>query len=101
MVITSSSGADRVNEQLVSNLLPVTELPTVVQTAKTSLRRKSDIQSYTKERSTEVPPFILREGRIFTFSDLHDEDNPLQQAIEIKTLHGSMMTIGDAGLSRC
>jgi hypothetical protein len=88
VVITSSSGADRINEQLVSNLLPVTELPTVVQTAKTSLRHKSEIQTYTKDtKKKEEPPFILREGCMFTFSDLHDIDNPLQQAIEINSLH--------------
>jgi hypothetical protein len=84
VVITGSNAADAVNEQLVSNLLPVTGLPTVVQVAETPLRKKSGIKKYTGEQNP--PPFILRSGRLFTFSDLHDISNPLQNAIDVKTL---------------
>ncbi len=83
-VISSSNAADAVTEQLVANLLPVTSLPTVVQVAETAMRKKSDIRKYTE--SKDVPPFILREKNVFTFSDLHDSTNPLQNAIDIKTL---------------
>lgn len=38
VVITSSVGADRIQERLVSNLLPVVELPQTVFSAETSLR---------------------------------------------------------------
>jgi len=38
VVITSSVGADRIQERLVSNLLPVVELPQMVFSAETSLR---------------------------------------------------------------
>jgi hypothetical protein len=38
VVITSSVGADRTQELLVSNLLPVVELPQTVFSAETSLR---------------------------------------------------------------
>src|ERR1035437_1305010 len=85
VVITSSNGPDIITEQLVTNLLPVTNLPTVVQVAKTPLREKKHIKRYTKRE--DIPPFILREGCLFTFSDLHDSDNPLQSAIDMKSLH--------------
>jgi hypothetical protein len=83
VVITASNAADAVTEQLVSNLLPVSELPTVVQTASTSMRKKEEIRKFTENQTA---PFILREGALFTFSDLHDIDNPLQKAIDINTL---------------
>ncbi len=39
-VITASSGADKVQELIVTNLLPITELPLVVQSGDTSMRKK-------------------------------------------------------------
>jgi len=84
VVITGSNAADAVPEQLLSNLLPVTGLPTVVQVAETPLRKKSGLKKYTDDR--DAPPFILRNECLFTFSDLHDIDNPLQNAINVKTL---------------
>jgi hypothetical protein len=89
-VIASSTGADRVDELLITNLLPVTELPSVVQSGETSMRKKSDIGRLTE--SKQIPPFILREGKLYTFSDLHDIENPLGTAVDVKTLR-------DVGLS--
>jgi hypothetical protein len=79
-VVTASAGPDRTTERLVSNLLPVTELPVVVQVASTSIRRKSELPK------GKVPPCILREGKLYTFSDLHDIDNPLQTSIDAASL---------------
>jgi hypothetical protein len=84
VVITGSNAPDAIPEQLVSNLLPVTGLPTVVQVAGTPLREKDGVRKYTGDR--QAPPFILREKRLYTFSDLHDIENPLQNAIDVKTL---------------
>jgi hypothetical protein len=89
-VITASSGADRIEELLVTNLLPVTELPTVVQSADTSMRKKSDIGHFTKR--TDTPPFILREGKLYTFSDLHDINNPLETAVDPKTIRDVLLS---------
>jgi hypothetical protein len=89
-VITASSGADRIEELLVTNLLPVTELPTVVQSADTSMRKKSDIGQFTKR--TDTPPFILREGKLYTFSDLHDINNPLESAVDPKTIRDVLLS---------
>lgn len=66
VLITSSVGADRVTERLVSNLYRVTSLPERVYYASTKLREKREIQKYCEN----PPPFILREGKLFTFSDL-------------------------------
>jgi len=79
-IITASAGADRVQERLVSNLLPVTEVPSVVQTASTNVRRKTELPK------GHVPPCILREGKLYTFSDLHDVSNPLHDCIDAKSL---------------
>ena len=66
VLITSSVGADRVTERLVSNLYRVTDLPEKVYYAATKLREKKEINKY----CDNAPPFILREGKLFTFSDL-------------------------------
>jgi hypothetical protein len=84
-VISASNVPDVVEEQLVANLLPVTELPSVVQVADTPLRKKGAIKRYIGDR--HAPPFILRNQQLYTFSDLHDIENPLQNAIEVKSLH--------------
>lgn len=89
VVITGSNAADVVQERLVSNLLPVKALPIVVQVAKTALRKKKNLE---RELGTKnAPPFILREGNLYTFSDLHDVENPLQKVIDVKTLKDEML----------
>jgi hypothetical protein len=70
VLITSSVGADRINERLVANLFRVTSLPETVFYAATNLRKKKDINNYCEK----APPFILREGRLYTFSDLNTSD---------------------------
>jgi len=70
VLITSSVGADKVNERLVSNLYRVTSIPEKVFYASTKLRQKKEIQEYCEK----APPFILREGRLYTFCDLTNCD---------------------------
>ena len=67
VLITSSVGADRVNEKLVVNLFRVLSAPRKIFYAATKLRQKKDIQEYVES----PPPFILREGRLYTFTDLN------------------------------
>jgi hypothetical protein len=57
VVITSSVGADRVQERLVSNLMPVVELPQTVFSAETPLRSKADIPGY----SDKGGPAVIRQ----------------------------------------
>jgi hypothetical protein len=70
MLITSSVGADRINERLVSNLYRVTALPEKVYYAPTKMRKKEDVAKYCEH----APPFILREGKLYTFTDLSTSD---------------------------
>jgi TIR domain len=91
-VIAASSGADRVDELLVTNLLPVTELPQIVQSATTTMRKKSDIRQVTECKA--IPPFILREGKLYTFSDLHDINNPLLLKLMKENAEGTWVREG-------
>jgi hypothetical protein len=70
VLITSSVGADRIDEKLVANLYRVTSLPERVYHAATRLRRKEEINEY----CDKAPPFILREGKLYTFCDLDASD---------------------------
>ncbi len=81
-VITSMIEADRVSERLVSNLLPVVELPSRIYSAPTSMRLKSDFPK--SEGSPSPPPFLLRSGRLYTFDDLNDETSAFRQSVDIK-----------------
>lgn len=68
----TQESADPVEEVLLSNLLPVTQFPGTVWSAPTALRTKADLWKHLveKEARDSVPPFILRDGRIYTFADL-------------------------------
>jgi hypothetical protein len=70
-VVTSSIAPDAVNERLLSNLYPVLELPEFVYGAKTTIRKKSEINN--QPDSKDIAPFILREGKIFSFSPIFGE----------------------------
>lgn len=77
VLITSSVGADRIIERLVSNLYRVTGIPEKVYYAATRIRQKKEIHEYIEH----APPFILREGRLFTFSDLTSSENVFQSVL--------------------
>jgi hypothetical protein len=84
VVITSAVEADKVEEKLISNLLPVLELPKLVHASPTPLREKSDLKNLSVAKSH--PPFLLRSGKLFTFANLRDEDSPLRGVIEPKQI---------------
>jgi len=69
----SRQAADPVPETLISNLLPVLNLPGVVWSAPTSLKSKADLP-----QGNDLPPFILREERVYTFADLSAKDTPFK-----------------------
>jgi hypothetical protein len=79
VIITSSVGADRIPERLVSNLFPIVELPERVYCAKTRLREKADIREYSANESH--PPFLLRENKLWTFWDLRTDAGPYGEAV--------------------
>jgi len=84
VIITSSVGADRVQERLVSNLFPVVELPESVFSAKTELREKADIHKYSDKVSH--PAFILREGRLWSFVNFRAEAELFGTAVKRDTI---------------
>jgi hypothetical protein len=84
VVITSSGGADRVSERIVSNLFPIVELPERVFSAKTPLREKGDILEYSTNKSH--PPFLLRENRLWTFADLRNGAALFGEAVLTQTV---------------
>jgi hypothetical protein len=86
VVITSSQGADRVRERVVSNLLPVLELPEYVFSAETPLRDKKDLHRYVGEES-HPPPCLLRDGRLWTFGNLRDQPDLFGSAIRPTTVN--------------
>lgn len=85
MVITSSVGADRVRERIVSNLFPVVELPDQVFSGETPLRNKSDIQQYSAEE--HPPAFLLREGRLWTFANISSGSHAFGSAIRPRSVN--------------
>jgi TIR domain len=84
IIITSSVCADRVNERIVSNLFPVIELPDQVFSADTPLRDKADIHRYSDD--VTHPPFVLRDGRLWTFSNLKNKSEPFGRATDAGTI---------------
>ncbi|MFT3840765.1 MAG: toll/interleukin-1 receptor domain-containing protein [Myxococcaceae bacterium] len=70
---TARQDPDSVHDTLVSNLLPVCDMPRVIWSAKTTLGTKSDLPP-----GNDLPPFIIREGKIFTFADLSSASSPFR-----------------------
>lgn len=73
-----ASEPDILDEQLHTNLFPVTHLPLVIWSAPTTFRQKSDIF---KKLKGNMPSFILRENRLYTFANLSKKDNKLRLVI--------------------
>jgi hypothetical protein len=60
-----------VQERLISNLLPVTKLPKFLYFAPT---RRKDAQGIRREIDGFVPPFTVVDGRLYSLSNLFDEN---------------------------
>ncbi len=67
-------------KNFISNLLEVVTLPEQVWHAATSARRVREVWEGTG--ADTLPAFLLSEDRLFSFSDLTDEANPLASQIE-------------------
>lgn len=71
-------------EWLYSNLLPIEEHPAIIYSA-SSLYRSSD-QVRALLHDTYKPPFIPKEKRLWTFSDLTQLDCPLRRACDVNQI---------------
>jgi hypothetical protein len=65
-----------VQERLISNLLPVTKLPKFLYFAPT---RRKDAQGIRREIDGFVPPFTVTEGKLYTLSNLFDQNCVLRK----------------------
>jgi hypothetical protein len=73
---------DKVEEVLLSNLLPVESLPAQIWSAETEARKKSDVLAL-----LEHPPgFILKEERLYTFENLKSTTALLRKAVNLQTI---------------
>jgi hypothetical protein len=81
-LVEESWQPDKVNDLLLSNLLPALSLPRNIAGAATELRTKKAVW----EKVGDAPPFILRDGRLFTFSNLSGSDNPFSEIIDKRTI---------------
>ncbi len=74
---------DNVREKLTSNLFRVEKLPEVVWSACTEYAEKKSVYKYYDEKGVkDIPPFILKEKKVFTFSDLTVQENVLREIID-------------------
>jgi hypothetical protein len=72
---------DPVREEIYGNLLPVKDLPEYLWSAPTQFTSGHGIWRYFGPKRA-IPPYILKEGRIFTFADLTNENNPFVGVFE-------------------
>lgn len=85
----------------VSNLLEVLALPPVVWHGGTDARAPGPVWKATG--ATDLPPFILRDKRLYTFSDLTDRANPLSGVVDrgdVEELSLGEFTDGEEGERR-
>ena len=74
-------------ETLYSSLLPITHVPSIVYSASTPYNEsqyemvKRQHVIYPKNRN-QLTPFLLRDGRLFTFYDLRKGSHPFRAAID-------------------
>lgn len=82
-VLNTKAAPDKINETLWFNLFPVDELPDCIYNAFTSYREPREVYDYIRKmmqsmgiRNYEIPPFILVDKKIYSFSPF-EETNPL------------------------
>ena len=71
----------------MSNLLPVSDYPATIWSAPTSAREPKDVWS----KIENSPAFILREGRLYAFSDLSDAKSPFRDVISRGAVKGDQI----------
>jgi hypothetical protein len=77
----STPSSLNVQEWLYSNLLPIVEHPTIIYSAPSPHRNRSQIRALMHD--TYTPPFVPKEKRLWTFSDLTQPDCPLRRACDV------------------
>ncbi len=75
---------DNIRETLYINLLKVQHLPETIWSASTEFGYKREV--FEALQREDLPPFILKEKKLFTFSDLNNEENPLREIIDVSMI---------------
>jgi hypothetical protein len=80
--VDASTGTARPAQPSVylhANLFEVLEVPAVVWSASSALRRRPDLSE--DPDAKRLPPFVSYDGRVFTFADLTEPANPLRSYV--------------------
>lgn len=72
-----AEAADDVQEVLVSNLLPVAALPEKIWSDVATTQKMKDVWATLK--GERVPPFVLADGRLYSFFPSDAKDNPFRR----------------------
>lgn len=81
-VLGPQAAPDTTPESLVSNLLPVLSAPTTIWGAATSIRRPAEVwERLHKADHNAIPPFLLRDGNLYSFAELDPSSNPLGKVV--------------------
>lgn len=90
-------------ETLVLNIFPTTKMPERIWRGKTDLANKKAVFDFLKQIPVprpKIPPFIVREGSIWTFSTLSDGANPLRIAVDSRSVDTVQTTMFQADSDR-
>jgi SIR2-like domain/Putative ATP-dependent DNA helicase recG C-terminal len=71
--------------RFTGNLLEIVQIPRSVWHSGTRVRRREEV-FWEAEDSDAIPPFILHEQRLHSFSELADPDNPLIEHVDLHDL---------------
>lgn len=74
---------DPISETLASNLFKVISIPRDIYVANTRFRARKNLLN---KVGYEADPFILKEKKLYTFSDLSDSENRLRDAINKESI---------------
>lgn len=79
---------DKTDEKLTSNIYPILSVPKFVWGSTTSYTSYKDAIEKVKGMGA-IPIFMLKDKKLFSFSDLNKLNNPLRQIIDIKNVEKS------------
>jgi hypothetical protein len=87
-ILERLSKPEILKEKIVGNFFEVKKLPSKIWYSETYFPDKSEVISYLTSNFGEIkiPPFILKENMIFTFSDLTAEENILRNVINVNEI---------------
>jgi len=84
-----SAAPDPINDLILSNLLPVSDFPETIWSAPTTARLPKDVWS-----NIENPPgYLLRDERLYSFSDLSNQKNLFRPIITASEVRGEPLDL--------